>query len=937
MTRELIRAPGHDRLLSLGGLAGAWIEHFCIHGPGDVQGRHLKKHRGVIYQPGEGPLPLDDEIHGLFADVYAHSRKGRRLYDDVFFSRAKGRAKSEIAGFLVLFEAFGPSRFAGFAKGDEVFKWRDFKYVYEPGEPMGQRVTYPFIRCLATEETQAGNTYDNVYYNLTEGPLADGLPRNAAGLTRTLLPDGGEIRPSTASNAAKDGGKESYVVYDEPMDLETPIPTPQGWTTIGELEAGDYVLGLDGEPVLVFGVAPVKYDRPCYEVTFDDGTSVVTDANHTWTTYDRHTTKAWADRTTIQMLNANWYGKHRFAVAQPAALALPSADLPLDPYVLGAWLGDGDSRAAKITAGDEDRDWMSAEFERLGYATSIYVPEGRAATIRFNHGMRYGKAGTSQHVLRDLGLLQNKHVPDAYLWGSIEQRLALLQGLMDTDGYVNVRGNCLFTNTNRRLVDAVVHLVRSLGWRTSEGVGWQSDERWGIGTTGQWRVSFTPSGMAPFRLPRKAARCRVEPSRKMSGGTRAIVSIEPVDSRPVRCIAVDSDDHLFLAGPGMLPTHNTHLYVLPELKAMYATVQRNKSKRKMAQPWALQTSTMYQTGEESQAELTHGRAQLIRDGVSRETRLLFDHREAPEGVNLDSREEIVAALREVYGPFADAMDLDGMVDREFFNVEKDIEETIRYFFNQPTAARNAWIGDEEGNPWARNQRLVAAEKPLGHEGDVVKPLEKDEEIVLFFDGSTSDDSTGLLAIRCSDGFPFLLGAWEQDPSGKRVQRKRHEKAADRAWRVDRVAVDRVVDSVHETYAVLAFRADVKDFESYVDAWGTKYGASYLIPATVGRFPHAVAWDMRAHTKEFTEAAERTLIDINNGDLLHGGDTRLTRHVLNARKSPNKYGTSISKSGRESPKKIDFAVCLIGARQLWRDLLVSPKWQERKKKRSGKVW
>jgi len=583
VTRELIRAPGHDRLLSLGGLAGAWIEHFCIHGPGDVQGRHLKKHKGIIYVPDDEPLPLDDEIHGLFMDCYAHNKKGRRLYDDVFFSRAKGRAKSEIAGFLVLFEAFGPCRFKGFAKGGEVYKERDFRYVYTAGEPMGEKVTYPFIRCLATEEGQAGNTYDNVYYNLTEGPLAEGLPRNAAGMTRTLLPGGGEIRPSTASSASKDGGKESFVVYDE-----------------------------------------------------------------------------------------------------------------------------------------------------------------------------------------------------------------------------------------------------------------------------------------------------------------------------------------------------THLYVLPELKAMYATVQRNKSKRKKATPWGLQTSTMYQTGEESQAESTHTRAKLIKDGVSKETRLLFDHREAPEGVDLESREEIIKALREVYGPFADAMDLDGMVDREFFNSEVDIEQTIRYYFNQPTAARNAWTDQEF---WDNNKKTY----------DQCPPLVSGEEIVMFFDGSTSDDSTGLLAIRCSDGVPFLLGAWEKDPTGQRAKKPRHEKATDRKWRISRVAVDNVVDAAHTDYKVLAFRADVRDFESYVDKWGEKYGASYLIPATVGRFPHAVAWDMRGKQKEFTEATERCLIDITNFDLPHHGDTRLRRHVLNARRASNRYGVSISKTGRESPYKIDFAVCLIGARQLWRDLLVSPEWQKRKKKRSGRVW
>lgn len=200
MPREIVRAPDHDRARSLGWLSVAWMEHFTVHGPGDVQGQEVE---------------LDDELAEMVVDAYAVDVAGRRLYDSAFISRPKGRDKSGHAGRFTLFEAMGPCRFAGFAKGGERYTWRDFDYEYVPGEPMGRHVTYPFIRCLATEETQTGNTYDNVYYNLTDGPLSEGLPRDAAGITRTIIPGGGEIRPSTASNAAKDGGKETFTVFDE--------------------------------------------------------------------------------------------------------------------------------------------------------------------------------------------------------------------------------------------------------------------------------------------------------------------------------------------------------------------------------------------------------------------------------------------------------------------------------------------------------------------------------------------------------------------------------------------------------------------------------------------------------------------------------------------------------------------------------------------------
>lgn len=207
MPREVVRDPHHDRRVSLGWLAVAWMEHFCVHGPGDVEGQ---------------PVNLDDELAEITADTYAVSGSGRRLYDSVFISRPKGRDKSGHAGRLVLFEALGPCRFSRWAEGGEVYRFGDFTYVFEEGEPIGAPIVHPVIRCLATEELQAGNTYDNVYYNLTEGALSEFMLPNGAGLTRTILPDGGEIIPSSASNSSKDGGKETFVVFDETHLYNTP-------------------------------------------------------------------------------------------------------------------------------------------------------------------------------------------------------------------------------------------------------------------------------------------------------------------------------------------------------------------------------------------------------------------------------------------------------------------------------------------------------------------------------------------------------------------------------------------------------------------------------------------------------------------------------------------------------------------------------------------
>lgn len=168
-----------------------WIETYLCHGPGDVQGT---------------PIVVDDEIALHFCWAYrvwpqGHPKAGQRVVFRDVLSRPKGRAKSEIAGETGCVEALGPVRCDGFDAA---------------GEPVGVPVTYPFIRCLATEEDQSGNTYDNIRYMLSEGEAAN-VYNVDVGLTRTIIrePGGGEIVPSTSGAASKDGGKETFSVADE--------------------------------------------------------------------------------------------------------------------------------------------------------------------------------------------------------------------------------------------------------------------------------------------------------------------------------------------------------------------------------------------------------------------------------------------------------------------------------------------------------------------------------------------------------------------------------------------------------------------------------------------------------------------------------------------------------------------------------------------------
>jgi hypothetical protein len=210
MPRTLVRAPQHDRTRSLGWLAVAWMEHFVVHGRGDAAGMAVRH---------------GDELTGFIVDCYALDEPGKLLYDSAFYSRPKGCDKSGLGARFALFEAFGPCRFAGYARGGEVYEdpWGlGFRYVYQPGEPMGRHVVQPMIRVLATEEGQTGNVYDSIYYNLTDEDALLSQVGADAGLTRTFLPGGGEIRPSTASSASKDGGLETFVVFDETHLYNTP-------------------------------------------------------------------------------------------------------------------------------------------------------------------------------------------------------------------------------------------------------------------------------------------------------------------------------------------------------------------------------------------------------------------------------------------------------------------------------------------------------------------------------------------------------------------------------------------------------------------------------------------------------------------------------------------------------------------------------------------
>lgn len=360
------------------------------------------------------------------------------------------------------------------------------------------------------------------------------------------------------------------------LDVDTPIPLATGgFKRMGDLIAGDLVFDEHGAPCRVLMAHPVMHDRDCYEVVFSDGATIVADGDHLWYTetkadrthregrYDPETKSLGvgvqarrkgtvkSTREILDTLKAR--GENNHSIPYAGALQFPEAELPIPPYVFGAWLGDGHSYHAQFTSMDEE---VVSAFE--DYAQSIggfcepttVQNAGRATTYSVHCN---GRAGNMKSVLDSLSVIRNKHIPEVYFASSREQRTELLMGLMDTDGSIDSRKpQCEITQKNERLARDILRLVRSLGMRATlkEKV---------VGDTTYYRVNFR-ARLNPFRIDRKSQRW-AQGKETNASRARFIVDVRKVESRPVRCITVDSESKLYLASEHLVPTHNTVLAI----------------------------------------------------------------------------------------------------------------------------------------------------------------------------------------------------------------------------------------------------------------------------------------------------------------------------------------------------------------------------------------
>ena len=342
--------------------------------------------------------------------------------------------------------------------------------------------------------------------------------------------------------------RKPYLSLDDfkGLALDTPLPTPTGWTTMGAVEVGDDLLGANGRSTKVTAKSQIHH-RPCYRVIFDDSSSVVADNVHLWTVQHgpvQSMTTSTLSTTGVRQLLADG---QVVRIPNADALDLPEADLPIDPYLLGAWLGDGNRGRGVISKPDQELfDRIEARGHRLG---KTYIdPRTAGCQTRTILGL--------QHDLIAAGYLGHKEVPAIYQRGSKQQRLDLLRGLMDTDGSWNrKRRRAVFSNCNKALAESVRELVVSLGWKATVF----ACQREGYGkTVAVYDVCFTPVGTNPFSLSRKADLVdTLDYSETQKPNRRQIVSVTEVPPVPTQCIQVDAEDSLYLCGEQMVPTHNT--------------------------------------------------------------------------------------------------------------------------------------------------------------------------------------------------------------------------------------------------------------------------------------------------------------------------------------------------------------------------------------------
>ncbi len=598
-------------------------------------------------------------LHSLVATVPTAANAG--FYAQIVAEKAILRRLVDAGTRIVQLGYGGSEGQVGGGEVDEIVD-RAQAEIYEVTE---RRTTEDYV--VLEELLQP--TMDEIDAIASRGGMSAGVPTGFADLDKVT----NGLHPGQMVIVAARPG------VGKALALDTPLPTPTGWTTMGEVGIGDQLLGADGSPITVVAATEVMVDRPCFEVEFSDGEVIVADAEHQWLTetrasrrsahqaatgYNRYRNQRTfaAVRTTaeiaasLRLTVADRRLNH--CVVNASALSLPEAELPIAPYTLGVFLGDGHAASARFTTADPEivmrveadgyrvpsfggmlygirlaeqprpearecvvcgREFFPATSQvrtcgrSCGPRSRVLGPSvpptcprcgGRSSGFAMCAGCR-ATTGSVQAMLRTLGVLGAKHIPAGYQRSSVAQRRELLAGLLDTDGTVTPSGCVQFAVTEERLAMDVRELITGLGYRVS------CTRKSVKGRDASHSIAYTLTFSTDdevFALSRKQL---VHKERRHDGGSgsrrnsRFITDVRRVASVPVRCVEVDSADHMYLAGRSMIPTHNSTLAL--DI-ARHASVRHHMSSVIFSLEMSRTEITMRLLSAEAGIKLSHMRA-----------------------------------------------------------------------------------------------------------------------------------------------------------------------------------------------------------------------------------------------------------------------------------------------------------------------------------------
>lgn len=369
--------------------------------------------------------------------------------------------------------------------------------------------------------------------------------------------DDGILRLAGQIDLLIKNGNEITLVDHKGLPLDTPIATETGFKMMKDLNLGDRVFDKDGKLCSITAKSEVHHN-PCYKITFDNSESIIADHEHRWlisfaTTKSSkyHGEYIHKVMTTeeiagyLESIKDNKVSTNIPKILNVKPIEMEYKELPIDPYILGVWLGDGSKSCGMITQSKDSKLWEEIVHRGYSLGENVVHDENRKGTeSRTIFGL--------VTKLKELNLVNNKHIPDLYLRASYSQRLDLLRGLMDTDGSYNIKRHRYVMNTDSEW--QARDLVKLLGTLGIKPTVFDVINKCNGKEFKGWNVCFNSMTINPF-LTRNQS---IQKPKMDKCSFRIIKSVEVCDTVETQCIAVDSPSHTYCFGYTMIPTHNTN-------------------------------------------------------------------------------------------------------------------------------------------------------------------------------------------------------------------------------------------------------------------------------------------------------------------------------------------------------------------------------------------